>query len=444
MSHFPAKCLIVFLFVTSSNVLIAQTSSISNPNSERENNPYSKYGIGELWNGNSTAIKAMGSITSAFQDPYLINSDNPASYSSLAITTFEGGLSASTRTISNAAGSSYSTGTASLAYLNIGIPLGKNAGMSFGLRPMSKTYYAMVDTLYAPASPVGTAVRSYAGQGSLSYAYIGAAYRYKGLSVGFNFGYLFGNFQSLTSLIPDDTLAINRSYESQFERYNHIGGTYWKGGVMYEHKLRDSAYTIRFGGTLTLGQNLNEKLNNYQISIYNFGDTLVNDTTYNAGDKNGKLKLPMSYSFGVMLEKTDKWGFGIDYSASDWTGFGSTVDSAFALGIAAKSYKIAIGGMFTPNVNDIQNYFSRVTFRFGIYYGADYIKINNTDIPSYGLTLGGSFPYKRSLRSHSRLNASLDIGRLGTTANNLLQQNYVRFGLGLTFNERWFIPRKYE
>jgi len=52
-----------------------------------------------------------------------------------------------------------------------------------------------------------------------------------------------------------------------------------------------------------------------------------------------------------------------------------------------------------------------------------------------------SLPFKRAL---SRLNAAIDLGRLGTMDNNLIQQTYVRFTVGMTFNDKWFIPRKYD
>ncbi len=441
MHNFPAKAFTIALFILMSNAIHAQTSSISNPNSERENNPYSKYGIGELWNGNNTALKGMGNITSAFQDPFLINSDNPASYSSLALTTFEGGALGSTRNIVAATGQSYTSGTASLGYLSIGIPINQKGGLSLGLRPYAKSYFALLDTI---ASPSGQVMRSYAGDGGLSYAYLGASYRIKGLSLGFNLGYMFGTYRKFTSVIGIDSLSTNDIYEAQFAKYNSIGGLYWKGGFMYERKLKDSDYVFRVGGTLTLGQNLNETVSQYRVSIKNFGDTLVNDTSYSDANNKGTLKLPMSYSIGVMLAKSDKWAFGLDYSATNWSQFNSSKDTAMNYGIASSNYKIAAGAQFTPNSADLLNYFSRVTYRMGVYYGTEYVRLQNIAMPVYGLTFGGSFPYKRNTRAASRLHASFDIGRLGTTSNNLLKQTYVRFGLGLSFNEKWFIPRKYE
>src|SRR3954471_7680369 len=127
MFRFRAKCLFVVLFSLGQIPAFAQTSTISNPTNGRENNPYSKFGIGELSNGNSAVLRGMGNVTSAFENPYEINTDNPASYSFLQRTTFEVGAMGSTRNIA-APGLSYTTGTASIAYLDIAMPVGKRGG----------------------------------------------------------------------------------------------------------------------------------------------------------------------------------------------------------------------------------------------------------------------------------------------------------------------------
>ncbi len=439
MFHPHAKCVLTILFLLGSSGLFAQTRGTSDPLSERENNPYSKYGIGELQNGNSTVLRGMGNATSAFENPYELNTDNPSSYSFLKRTTFEAGMTASTRSVA-AQGSSYTTGTATLSYLTIGIPVNNNAGLCFGFKPYSHAFYALVDTIFSPNSPIGQTVRSYRGDGGLNYAYIGGAYRYKELSIGFNAGYMFGTLTSNTGVTSIDTVVTNRAYTADFANYNRIGGIYWKGGLMWEHKL-DSSLTLRLGGTFTLGQSLTERLNAYQVSVFNFGDTLVNDTSANSGESTGKLKLPMSYSIGVMLVKNNKWGLALDYTATQWSQFNSTPDVGRNYAIAKGSYKVSLGGELTPDAGNIRNYFARVTYRTGFYYGTDYLTFQNTQLPIYGVTLGASLPIRRSL---SHLHTSLDVGRLGTTTNNLIQQTYVRFSLGMSFNDLWFIKRKYD
>lgn len=445
-----AKCLLIILFIFGCVKVPAQTTASSgtnssNPLSERENDPYSKYGIGQLQNGNNTVLKGMGNVTSAFENPFEVNTDNPASYSFLTRTTFEAGAIGSTTNV-NALGSSYTTGSATLSYLNIGIPVGKNAGICFGFKPYSHAYYSLIDTIFAPVSPLGETVRSYNGNGGLNHAFIGAAYRYKGLSIGANFGYMFGTIQRSTEVIPIDPDPSNRGYVAEFTNYDRIGGIYWKAGAMYEHKL-DSNYTFRIGGTLTLSQKLTEKFNAYQVSIYNFGDTLVNDTIVNPGQQQGKLKLPLSYSIGVMLARNNKWSVGIDYTATQWNGLQSPPDPTMDSGVAARSYKISLGGEYTPDANNIRSYSSRITYRLGIYYGTDYLSFQNypsfqkTQLPVYGITAGASLPFRRST---SHLHTSIDIGRLGTNSNNLIQETYVRFSVGISFNDLWFIKRKYD
>jgi hypothetical protein len=149
----------------------------------------------------------------------------------------------------------------------------------------------------------------------------------------------------------------------------------------------------------------------------------------------------MSFTLGALLAKNNKWALGIDFAYTDWSGFKSTPNSLFDTGVGKSSYKLSLGGELTPDINNLRSYLSRVTYRLGFYYGVDYVKLYNTSLPCYGVTAGVSLPFKRSF---SRLNMAIDLGKLGTNTNNLSQQGYVRFTLGITISDRWFIPRKYD
>ena len=76
-----------------------QTTQEFETKSNRENAPYSRFGIGEFRNGINPLLKGMGSITSAYNSPYSVNADNPASYASLLLTTYEGSVYGGNRTI---------------------------------------------------------------------------------------------------------------------------------------------------------------------------------------------------------------------------------------------------------------------------------------------------------------------------------------------------------
>ncbi len=432
MLHCRASIFILVFFISGGVKVSAQG----------ENNPYSKYGIGEMSNGNNAVLRGMGNITSVYKNAYVLNSDNPASYSYLERTTFEIGGTASTRTI-NSSNYNYKTGTASLSYLTIGFPVSKNAGISIGFKPYSQAYYYMADTVsYTtnPPSPIDSVRRNYQGQGGLNYAYLGAGARYKGVSFGFNLGYLFGTVRRITSAVPIDNQKINNAYTAAFIDYLRFGGLHWKCGLMYETKI-DSDYTFRLGGTFTLNQNLFERLNAYEISSYDLNDTLINDTTYNSGEKQGKLTLPMSFSIGAMLTHGTKWNVGLDFTMAQWSGFKSRPDTILASGVGSNSYKLSLGGEFTPDANSIRNYMARVTYRLGMYYGTDYLKLYNTVLPCYGVTAGASLPFRRS---QSQIHMAVDVGRLGLTDKSLMQHTYIRFTLGVSINDKWFMKRKYD
>ncbi len=432
MYQFRVKYIFPFLLCVLGVKAIAQTSTVSYPTSTRENDPYSRFGIGSAVNGNNTNLKGMGNISSAYADPYTINSDNPASYSFLKYTTYEAGMMASTRTLA-ANGQTYQTGTATLNYLTIGVPVNKHGGLVLGFRPISTTYYSFSDTGIYPG--VGSVRHTFGGTGGLNYAYIGAAYQYKGLSLGFNFGYMFGSttISSFADNIYDTVKLLNAEYSN----YSKIGGLHWKGGVMYETKLKNNLM-LRLGGTVELSQKLAQTQNEYWIGSIQFTDSLVQDTAYQGNQVKNKVILPLSYSFGVHLAKTEHWDIGVDYAATQWTQFRNNGIADTAL---ANAYRVSVGGEFVPDITNSRNYWSRATYRVGIYYGTDPIFLQGTQLKYYGATAGVSLPFRRNT---SQLHAALEVGKMGTQNNGLIEETYVKFSLGLSFNAKWFVKRRYE
>ncbi len=417
-------------FTLSFLLLTAGFSSFAQ-NSNKENTPYSRYGIGEQRNGLNVPLKAMGNISSAYANQFNVNTDNPATYSVLKYTTYEAGGEGSTRNIS-ANNSSYTTGTASLSYITIGIPLGKYGGMALGMRPNTRVYYNMRDSTDLPG--IGPAIRTYQGEGSTNYAFIGFAGAYKGLSVGVNVGYLFGTIRN-SSIVQKQYDTVN-SYNSDFSKYNRVGGIYWKLGLLYEAKLSKDL-SLRIGGTATLSQDISAHKDDYAISWRTAGGVAIYDTAVDLQNVKGKITLPLSYSGGIQFIGTDKWMAGLDFSAAQWSQFRNfgvpdSVDN---------SYKIGVGGEYTPNASSLYKYLPRVTYRLGFYYGTDNIKLRDESLNFYAVTFGASLPFKRSA---DRLHLGFEIGKRGTEAKGLIQENFFRFSLGISLNDKWFVKRKYD
>src|SRR4051794_25462937 len=125
--------------------------SIYNVLQAQENSPYSRYGLGDLYPGQSISSRAMGSLTAAFSDNQALNADNPATYGDLrsyangGLVTFDVGTSIDTRTLHSANPvNKYNSANFIPSYILIGFPLSKKHwGMIAGLRPMTRINYSI-------------------------------------------------------------------------------------------------------------------------------------------------------------------------------------------------------------------------------------------------------------------------------------------------------------
>jgi hypothetical protein len=411
-----------FLFVF---LLLTHCALAQSPKSNRENAPYSRFGIGELRNGSNTFMKGMAGISSAYTSAFNVNTDNPASYASLQLTTYEAGAEGNTRTLM-AGADKYKTGAATVSYMHVGFPIGKYAGMALGLKPVSRVYYALADTTQVDS--IGLAVKQYEGDGSISQGFIGFAGKYKQFSLGFNFSYLFGNIGAISSLEPlTDTQKV---MSSRFFTNTKVGGIYWNLGAMYQQDLTKKIF-MRVGATVTLSQTLNATRDRYWISYWNQADTALS----NVGAK-GKIQLPMNYSAGVLLVANQKWTVGLNYNGANWSNYSNygAKDS-----LAASTYKMSVGMEYTPDASGAtKNYLSKVTYRIGGYYGTDPVMLRGIQLNYYAATAGITLPFRKNV---SRVHMSVEVGSRGTKNSGLVKETFVRFGLGLSLNDKWFVKR---
>ncbi|HWJ90708.1 MAG TPA: hypothetical protein VNR87_06330 [Flavisolibacter sp.] len=121
----------------------------------QDNSPYSRYGLGDMANQSNITSRGMGGISAGYADILSINFNNPASYSqfqtfleqrsknvSMGRVILDVGLDFSNRTlITPGTTSRYTSSDAYFSYLQVGLPIRKNWGLSFGIRPFSRIDY---------------------------------------------------------------------------------------------------------------------------------------------------------------------------------------------------------------------------------------------------------------------------------------------------------------
>ncbi len=333
--------------LTATLLCAATAATAQNANSSKENDPYSRYGIGEPQTGTNILNRGMGYTTTAYQNATVVNTENPASYPSLRRTTYEAGFTGSFRTI-KLDGTSVNTGSASFAYLRMGIPLGNHAGMAFGLQPQTHVFYNNVDSANIPG--IGRTASVYTGEGGLNYAFVGGALKFGGFSFGANFGYMFGNIRNTSRLVNSDTSKV---MGSDFSSYTRYGGIYYKLGAQFHDSLWNGLQ-LRLGATAALNQTVNGNRETYSSSFQVISAVELRDTAYHVSGLTGQLRIPATYSLGAQLGGGN-WSLGLDAYRTDWKNYSNyeVHDSS----IVDQSYRFNIGGEYTPDPISVYSYF---------------------------------------------------------------------------------------
>jgi hypothetical protein len=426
----------IFFFSTTFTVFAQPTTS----------SPYSKFGLGDLVSPSLPQNKAMGGISVGLRklgSYSSINVANPASYSSIDLTTFDMGAGASFRQLD--ASSAYNNNVnMNLSHIVFGVPVSKKSAISFGLLPYSEMGYQYKNssTLVNTTDNTSTSIDYiYGGDGGLSKVYMGYGILLSPhLSVGVNAAYLFGNLkQSKSTEFPQDTKALN----SRQEASSGISGLSMDYGVQYIiNTLSKSKLTIGYAGTISdkFTAAGSTKSSVYRKNFSSGDESISLGTPYTLDDTSSELSMPIMQTIGFAFEKANKFLVGADFSYAQWSNFRW---GAINPGLN-DSYTVVVGGQVTPNVNAISGYFKLVDYRFGLKYNKTFVNINNTGIDQYAVTLGLGLPLAANRLAFYKINFSAEIGMRGRLDNGLVRENYVNLGLGFTINDKWFIKPKFD
>ena len=427
---------IIFAFI----LLLANVNAFSQAES-----PYSRYGLGLIRNPVFSANEGMGYLAAPYASAVNINYSNPASYASLRYTTIEiGAIIDGNRLTTH--DSSYGAGNGGVNHFAIAlVPRAKHNAWAIclGLLPYSNVDYNFIQNFNDPS--LGQYAESYIGSGSLYNAYIGAAYKVKGFSIGANTGFIFGKLQYQKVIsFPQDSFA---SYTTQNITNVNIRSFSYNVGIQYQNRIyynRDNPDARRdiyafFGAYGSSSLQMQAKVSSYwDRSIFNSssGSQQVTDTLSYQPLQVGKITLPYNVGAGLMFGNEIFWLAGFDFKYTGWGSYQTILDN----GGLVNSWQVSVGGQVTPKYDD-RNYLLRMQFRAGAYYGKSEISFAGSQLTSGGATLGVGFPFK----AVAHLNISGDFGSLGAAKNTaVLQESYYRLTIGLVLNDIWFNKRKFD
>jgi hypothetical protein len=407
------------------------------------NSPYSKYGIGVIRPQTFPQNFAMGGVGVGMRSDKDIGFLNPASYSAIAVATFDIGFTNNALWLSDGQESQYQNNPY-IDHIAFAVPVVKNIwGLSFGLLPYANTGYDYSEIIND--SIAGNVSFYNNGDGAINKVYLGNGLALKldstsNISVGANTYFLFGS-------ITYDQKAIFGNVPNGFNVWNlrevtvaDFGADF---GLQYQKTFTTASedkYKLTFGATYALAADLASK--NTEI-VRTFSGNIdfgtIKDTISFIDKADAVTQLPTQLGVGFSIEKENKWMLAVDYKTANW----GAINSTDPLYTYKSNYSLNVGAQLVPRY-DGNSYFERVAYRVGTRYNDSYLTINNENFTEYGITFGVGLPVRRADDNFPRLNLGVEYGNRGTTNGGLIKEKFVNFNIGMTINAVWFQKRKYD
>ncbi len=398
--------------------------------------PYSRFALGRLTPNNNILNMAMGGTSIASRNPLFVNPENPASYTAFDSTSFvfDGAFLLKRQTLSNI-GVSSKTNDASLGYITMGFPVAKWWKSSFGVMPFSSVGYLIGrDTVM---SNLGKVEFGYTGNGGLVKAYLGNAFQpFKNLSVGFNLSYIFGSVSHESTVIFPDSANM---YSTRYNNSSVLKNLNLDFGLQYHITLKNGTFMVA-GLTYSPKQSLHGLADELGVSfLHNYSSNLDQnkDTVLYVSGSKGDVVLPANVGGGLSFGRVNRWTASADVKWQKWSDY-TYFGNSEAL---RNDLRISVGGQYKPSPLDIGKFYKRVTYRAGLRYELSYLELRNTRLNEFGVSMGVGLPMKKS---RSTINIAMEAGTYGTTNNGLISESYLRFSVGVSLYDKWFLKRKFD
>lgn len=401
------------------------------------NSPYSQYGLGVLSDANTGYNRGMNGLGVAMHEHNQVNYANPASYSNMDSLTFIIDLGATLQGTHFKEGNTTKNAyNANFDYLVMGFRAFRNLGVTIGFVPYSSVGYNYYTNEKVSSENTTTYTTTYNGSGGVRNLFIGAGWMpVKGLSIGANFGFMWGNIDRSVVNSYSDT------YVNTLGRYYSMDITSYRLdlGLQYTLKLgRLNSVTV--GATYTPGHTFGGSADLKEITT-NSQTSVADTTTYS---NNKALFLPTSFGAGIAWYHTNRWRIGADFTMQKWgeKQFPDISNGKYQLvsNVLMDRKKFTLGGEYVNNPLS-RKYLNRVHIKAGVSYATPYIKVNGVDGPrELAATVGFSLPITNVYNNRSFFNISAQW--VNNSAKNMINENIFRINLGVTFNERWFMKWK--
>jgi hypothetical protein len=397
--------------------------------------PFSAFGVGDFVGTSLTHNQGMAGVGISNPQYWFMNNQNPAMLVFNNFTTFEGGLFAERLTLKNATTSEKNT-NGNMGYLALSFPIKRLKWVnSIVLSPYSSSNYkfSYSDVIDGTSATTRVTEEGSGGLNRVSWSHGIALHNY--VSIGGRMNYLFSSIERTYANVLEETDQTFIFQPSIYQRF-HFSDFSFTGALSFHvDSLFRRNYKLNIGAVYDMKADVNTQL--YETMERRNSGGVTDSTTlkYNA---QGTTTLPPRISGGISFGRGDNWMLGVDVAITDYSLYKQSFDMLKPQ--YQKGRKLSAGFELTPDPASLSNYLKRVTYRTGVSYEEMPYLINGKPLKDFGINFGFSTPVSRV----SSLDMAFRWGKRGTVSENGVEENYFKIYFGVTFNDQWFIKRRFD
>lgn len=398
--------------------------------------PFTSFGIGEPYGNALINQQGMAGVGVSQPQFWFINNQNPALlvYNSV-YTGFQAGLITERRNISSATHSEKSQG-GNMNYLVTAFPIEPSRWTtSVGLMPFTSVNYKLQYTDNITGSEKQVSITE-EGDGGLTQLYWSNGVRLtKDLAVGLKAAYIFSSIvNTYENQLIDSPQPVN--YIAGIEEKAYVKDFAFGTGISFskDSLFNQNRYRLSFGAAYNFATDLSTTKTDRIFRTNQLGDTT--DVSVLPSSRKGAYSIPASLTVGVSLSRGTRWSIETDFSYQDWSTFKDVNGRNDGM---QQSWRVAVGGEITPDQFATENYLKRLTYRAGLSMEQEPFLANGNPVKDLGINFGFSLPAGRS-----SLDLAFRYGKRGDKAENVLEETYFKVFFGITFNDQWFIKRRFD
>ena len=425
-------------------LLVAVATCARSPSAQGGQNNYgsiySRYAVGERMEFGSSQAEMLGGQGTALRDAAYVGLANPALWSDFVVTSFGAAVGiAGVRAVDGLSDQSSRATAGDLASVHLGIPLvPARLGVAVAFRPYSRVRYrsATPGTLPSEIDTTDFTVNR-EGDGGLQRISSGLGLRLgRHVQVGASADVLFGTFEYLQRT---EFTSPGFVETRQAEATHVVGLTATVGATGTARAVAREGDVLTVGASVTLPTRLDA------TRTLTLGESLDRDTL--AVSEDGRMTLPLVARGGVVYRAGARWLFAADGLYEPWSAFSSTLpvggfDASSGADDLQDRFRVGLGAQVVPGGGSRSaGVLRRASYRFGGYTERGLFAPTSTDVMTYALTGGVSFPNRLS---GARLDLGVEVGTRGSTEGVLVRDTFVRGTFTLNFGERWFVRRRFD